>query len=229
LGGHKWGNLRWPSGAELGSLRNDHNILPTLLVAMVQLFWMTTEVAAAGFSERFSQGAKIPMDGSLQSLSFSLPVDQGPMRVRVDPVDRIAVISLVALQLVNQLDQTLWSWDGNLGTLQHVSGIQKFPAGSTSMLICGNADPQFEIPLPASIFTADLGPVRLLIEIRAEEFDQGIASLNRLIIQSLDSRDQTIAHQQQQHYIIQDELLRAEAQLDLLKDLWRDERGAEGL
>lgn len=211
---------------------------------MLQVFWVATENEdnTAVFSERNAQSAAVPLDGTLQSLSFILPADQGPLRIRIDPLDRIGLITLKSIKLSAQLDATLWLWGRSACALHNMSGILEFPAGNGCTYICINNDPHFEILIPATVFTCGIEKMSIKIEIKVEALEQSlsklikpvtrksgahppltlsqdIASLTEQITQSLADRDQKIVNQHQQLHQLRNELLRTEAQLDLLKDL----------
>jgi FkbM family methyltransferase len=211
---------------------------------ILQVFWAATqdERSNAFFSEHNAQSASVPLDGTLRSLSFILPADQGPIRVRIDPLDRIGLVTLGTIKLVAQQDEVLWLWERSCGALHNMSGILEFPVGNGCSYICVNTDPQFEILIPAAAFACRLEKLSIKIEIKVEALEQGlpkwvtpvthkagalpplslsqdIASLAEQITQSLADRDQTIVNQHQQLHQMRNELLRAEAQVDLLKEV----------
>lgn len=220
---------------------------------VLQVFWAANKEqdAELEFSEWNSQSVVIPVDSSLLTLSFILPTDQGPLRIRFDPLDMIGVVTIENITLVAQKDEVIWLWDRSCSSLLNTSGIFQFPPRSGQSYICASTDPHFEILFPASAFNSGHERLTIEIEIRAETLEQGltnlikpvirnaedapptllqdIVSLSNLITQILDGRDKTITHQHQQIHQMRNELLRAEAQLDLLKDVMLSSRGVDRL
>lgn len=221
-----------PPVGESDDVARSRNVAPCVRLlseGMVQIYWLTSEVADASFSEDRSLNARVQLDGSLQALSFPLPDGILLGRVRIHPLDRIGVISIDRIVLVDRLHQGLWTWDGNCELLENLSGIEAISMESGFALVCVNTEPQFEILVPPSVFARGVGPVTLRIEMRAEELETGLASLTAANAHRLARRDDTIAQQQQHLRKVREELLRAEARLELLKELRADGQQGDGL
>lgn len=221
-------------------------------LGLLQVFWATGEGENCKFSESDAQSVSISIDGVQIEVCFSLPAGLNPARVRLDPIDRQSVVTLGAIKLINGAGNILWRWDGDLGELRNMFGMVALSAVGGRSYVCVNNDPQFEFSIPSGVFDYSIGVVKLMVEIKAESLERGLGrllkfydsknvqnppirlvqsidTLSNLIGSSLASRDQTIAQQRHQLNQMRIELLRAEAQLDLLKDLMLGSREDERL
>lgn len=171
--------------------------------------------------------------------------------VRFDPANQPAAITLHMLALEAADGTVLWRWDGQPGSLRNVLGLALRPGADGLLLVCWNDDPQFEIAIPEEVLAGvgpgaqlvvEMTPrplLEVLPELLAErpvlpatspvyetqfckpELSKSLEQIVVLLQSSLGRRDQVIAEQSMKLRAMRDELLRAEAQLDLLKDLVR--------
>lgn len=122
-----------------------------------QLFWRRPE---GEFSEEQSSSLPITLDGSLQTLHFTLPAAAaGVDQLRFDVADGLLAVRVEALELFNPDAALMWRWDAAAHADQDWRNARFCHAGDggATYLLSTSADPQFHPALPASI-RAQLGP-----------------------------------------------------------------------
>lgn len=211
---------------------------------LFQVFWTEAEGENSKFSESSAHSVSVEIDGDEIETSLFAPVGKGPFGVLVFPPDMVSVVTLRAIRLITVSGDVLWCWDGNLDALKNISGMVVSPSGGDSVFtcICLNSEPKFEITIPSGFFDCTSSTLKLIFKIKAESLERGlprllkfaasnngaspqsrlsqsIDSLTSMIVSSLASRDKIISQQRYQLNQMRIEFLRAEAQLDLLKDL----------
>ncbi len=191
-----------------------------------------------------SKATTYPVSNQRQTLRLQMPTDCKPLaRIRLDPANRPVALLLHRLALVQADGSELWRWNGDFGSLVNLGGLVGRNGPDGLLLLTLDDDPWFELAVADDVLAnlaastsvmVDMTP-RLLAEVVADIFCQD----GRLIAESqaklknahveMTQRDQTISEQSMQIRGMRDELLRAEAQLELLKDLMLDNREADQL
>ena len=224
----------------------------------VQIFWIAKDGSEGGFTESASLTVTSVADGNRHHSRFPLPADRGPLRVRIDPFDRLAVVTLFAMSIAGPSGELQWQWDRSIASLHDMSGFITIPADSALNLICVNGDPQFEIDVPDDIFSQGVETLTFELELSTSSLEQALPKLiksaevseskvlplprgtvahlpvvlsrqfidvARLMKEQIVRRNRTIETQRADLESLKDRereleahVLRAEAQLDLLKE-----------
>ncbi len=179
------------------------------------------------------------------SIDFSLTgVNDSPLALRFDPANRSCVIWINSMTLANGNGDTLWTL--NAGDLRAKTrhGLELIPLEGKILAVCYDNDPHFELEIdfsslssrPTSNLVLSVNMVQSsniaatlalkniftgLVETGAKK-DALVTSLSRDIAdrdQLIDSLNQTAAQLQQKQQQVSENIIRAEAQLALLKEL----------
>jgi FkbM family methyltransferase len=143
----------------------------------VQVFWTAKDGSEGGFTENASQTTELVVDGNHHFLCFILPTVRRPLRVRIDPFDRIAVVTLMSMSISLPEGEQLWKWERTSESLQGLSGIHTIPADGALNLVCVNGDPQFEVAIPDGIFTQGVETLTLEVELSVRSLENALPQL----------------------------------------------------
>jgi SAM-dependent methyltransferase len=235
---------------ECSSTESDSKEIPVFLEARVYPTEFVDGVHHFGGEERsfglvYELDAK---EKSLElTLPLDLKLMSG---LRLDVANGPAVIDLHNLSLHQENGELIWLWDGDCTSFINRAGVFCIKDVNGTTLFCVDGDPRFDLGIPihllekvrrGAFLRLTLTPKRLLHELprlipkllqqvmfeKAEAdskdhvhlnlVDASLSS-NSFPTQSLQRKDQLL--EQQQLFQMRKELLHAQAQLDLIKDLW---------
>ncbi|AJE22092.1 O-methyltransferase I [Azotobacter chroococcum NCIMB 8003] len=218
------------------------------LTLAAKIYWHEKQGnAASGYSEVRSSAAKYSTDGERQTLTLLFPDTVGLLdSLRLDISDDLAAIILHGMRLVDSDGHELWQWSGYTNALAKVGGIAFFGDGDGDgdgepcTLFALNDDPRFELVLPDETLAAirpgcalllDITPYTLASQLPRVFAQSGaLAAEFRIMAEQLntrlDQKDRLIASQKERIQRLEknqheqyEQLLRAESQLALLKEL----------
>lgn len=191
-----------------------------------------------------SQATTYPVSNQRQTLRLQMPADFKPLaRIRLDPANRPVALWLHHLALVQADGSELWRWNGDFGSFLNIGGLVSRIGPDGLLLLSLNDDPWFDLAIEDAVLVNIAASTSVVVEMTPRTLLEVVAEVvyqdGLLIAESqaklkdarieMTRRDQTISEQSMQIRAMQDELLRAEAQLELLKDLMLDNREKDQL
>jgi hypothetical protein len=169
------------------------------------------------YSQDRSVSVDYPLSDQRHSLKISMPHDLEVVHsIRLDLANMPLSIRLYALSLINADGSVLWSWRSGLDIFKNSKGLVFLEQNEGLICICLSDDPQFDLEIPAHVLEKINNSTCLEIELNVQPDLETMASI---LSSTLSRRDQTIAEQSKRLIGIRGELLRAEAQMDLLKEV----------
>ncbi|MBB3102454.1 glycosyltransferase family 2 protein [Azomonas macrocytogenes] len=199
-----------------------------------QVFWsekQEQEDTPLRYSEARSTKAWYSSEGKTQRLRLYFPDDLKPVtRLRLDIANRPLAITLHGMYLLNAEEDVLWQWSGDQDSFTDIVGVAFFREQNAEphTLFTLNNDPRFDIALPDDILASIQPGCALVLDITpcslASQLPYLLAQIEKP--SSLNDKNCLIAAQAEQIQNLQEkqqqmheQLLRAEAQLDLLKEV----------
>lgn len=215
-----------------------------LLQLEAKIYWHEKrDNIISGYSEIHSSAIRYPTDGKRQTLALPFPGDIGPLdRLRLDIADGLAAIILHGMRLLGPYENELWQWPENMEAFTKISGMTFFRECDSEpyTLFSLDDDPRFELALPEEALASIQPGCALLLDITpcplGSQLPQVFAQAGPLVTElkiiaeqlqaRLDKKDQLISSQNERIRSLEqtqkqqrEQLLHAESQLALLKEL----------
>jgi hypothetical protein len=184
-----------------------------------RLYWVEKDAQpGAGFTEHSSQGAGYLPTGERQTVKLVFPKQVDSVsRIRLDIANEPVGILLHELFLEDEAQNVFWRWDVNLAQFQsrlHVSFLSA-SNGNPPVIFSLSGDPQFVIDLPEAVLASIKPGCALVLSLTANSLVRQLPEV-LASAEALNLKNQTYEKSELQR---REELIRAEAQLQLLKEL----------
>ncbi|WP_210545486.1 sulfotransferase family protein [Rhodoferax sp. PAMC 29310] len=211
--------------------------------AMAQLFWRDV---GGGISEAQSVRAPLAFGDGMQCLRFALPAAVSNVGgLRLDISDRPASCEIVGLRVVDAQGGPVWQWPAGTQMFEHCSKdmrlIDPQDACVSLRVVVTGGDPYATLCIPqpvvdqlaegwsvlvdvsVALLTASVPPLLDLAAQRRQSLAEAHSALQDMALKMAATAKLAEAQQDQ----CRTELLRAEAQIELLKDIWLSDGRAE--
>jgi hypothetical protein len=220
------------------------------------LYWCTRGNPA--YNEGRTLAVPYHFGGVVQTLEFVfLPEMSNLIGFRLDLIDRPAYCQLHALRLVNDMGSTVWEWDKREPIFSVPSDDMHLLPGvgeeAGAVVFSSGFDPYAQLNFPIELLTQISGGWRLIVEVAVQlpnvglpfvlnNYDQCAAQLN-ILSNTLAEREQSLAQANHKaggqaveiatlnkvNQQCREEILRAESQLELLKELMLSDGAVNGI
>jgi hypothetical protein len=184
-----------------------------------RLYWVEKEAQMdIGFTEHSSRSAGYLPLGERQTVKLVFPKQVGAVsRIRLDIANEPVGIVLHELFLEDVAQNVLWRWDGNPAQFQSRLQVGFLSASNSSppSIFSMGSDPQFVIDLPEAALASIKPGCALVLSLTANSLVRQLPEV-LASAEALNLKNQTYEKSELQR---REELIRAEAQLQLLKEL----------